>query len=216
MCPEFGSPCVPRCGDGLVVGGERCDTKLPLSDGYCVDCREVVPGRCGDGQIDEGFEDCDDSNAVAHDGCGETCAVEGGYRCSGEPSSCVASGLASDLVLDELGEGERATLCSWWIGAKGGSGTEARCFVEGVPYYAIWVVTQEECERFLEPSALDDCGTSSCTVADVERHGGADLCGGWVGPASCGGRELHRIVSACRALPDGNDAFCFPVCGRWN
>jgi cysteine-rich repeat protein len=42
---------------------------------------------CGDGVLDDG-ESCDDRNRDGGDGCNSVCAVEHGYRCSGEPSEC--------------------------------------------------------------------------------------------------------------------------------
>ncbi|WP_245678426.1 hypothetical protein [Chondromyces crocatus] len=42
---------------------------------------------CGDGILDAG-ESCDDSNVTPGDGCSIECAVESGYTCSGEPSTC--------------------------------------------------------------------------------------------------------------------------------
>ena len=42
---------------------------------------------CGDGSI-EGNEECDDGNAADGEGCSGSCAVEAGWVCSGEPSSC--------------------------------------------------------------------------------------------------------------------------------
>jgi len=42
---------------------------------------------CGDGAI-TGGEACDDGNADAGDGCSDTCTIEDGYECTGEPSMC--------------------------------------------------------------------------------------------------------------------------------
>jgi cysteine-rich repeat protein len=46
------------------------------------------PPVCGNGVPEEG-ELCDDANTTAGDGCDAVCAVEEGFRCSGEPSACV-------------------------------------------------------------------------------------------------------------------------------
>ncbi|MFH1724590.1 MAG: LamG-like jellyroll fold domain-containing protein, partial [Elusimicrobiota bacterium] len=43
---------------------------------------------CGDGIV-QGGQACDDANGAGGDGCSASCAVEPGYVCSGEPSSCV-------------------------------------------------------------------------------------------------------------------------------
>ena len=42
---------------------------------------------CGDGAI-TGSEKCDDNNDTAGDGCSDTCTVETGFTCTGEPSEC--------------------------------------------------------------------------------------------------------------------------------
>ncbi len=47
---------------------------------------------CGDGTILAG-EGCDDGNLVASDGCLDTCTIEDGWLCTGEPSVC---GLCGD------------------------------------------------------------------------------------------------------------------------
>jgi cysteine-rich repeat protein len=63
-----------------------------------------IPGlstrRCGDGALFSG-ESCDDGNDLAGDGCSESCAVEAGWRCTGEPSSCHHA-VRGDDCLDPL------------------------------------------------------------------------------------------------------------------
>jgi cysteine-rich repeat protein len=46
-----------------------------------------TPDECGDGKV-TGAEGCDDDNTKASDGCSAACAVEPGFECTGEPSSC--------------------------------------------------------------------------------------------------------------------------------
>lgn len=43
---------------------------------------------CGDGTLDAD-EVCDDGNTMDGDGCSSTCAVETGFTCMGEPSTCM-------------------------------------------------------------------------------------------------------------------------------
>jgi cysteine-rich repeat protein len=45
------------------------------------------PVVCGDGKV-QGAEACDDGNVMPGDGCSDTCAVEPGHTCAGEPSAC--------------------------------------------------------------------------------------------------------------------------------
>jgi cysteine-rich repeat protein len=50
---------------------------------------------CGDGIV-QGSETCDDANAVNGDGCSNTCNVEPGFNCVGQPSVCV--GVCGDGI----------------------------------------------------------------------------------------------------------------------
>jgi cysteine-rich repeat protein len=212
-CVTFGEPCVPRCGDGRLVGEEVCDTKLALEDGYCRDCVEVVPGRCGDGVIDEPYEACDDGNVESLDGCSGLCADETGFDCQGEPSECDASDLPPEMALKDFDEVGRAAFCGWLVGAFGGSGARSVCSVEGVPMYAVTVYDRVSCENRLLP--LIRCSIGDCTVAEVEADvasGSADLCGRWALRTGCSGRYLYELIAGCDGTPGGNDSFCEPSC----
>lgn len=101
-CPFAGAPCVPVCGDGILISpAEQCDpaAKIPNVATACsADC-SVKPGwvcdatscrqtSCGDGKI-EGSEGCDSGskNNDLGDGCTGTCMAEptcpaGGGACS--------------------------------------------------------------------------------------------------------------------------------------
>jgi cysteine-rich repeat protein len=89
-------------GDGVCdcgCGAVDVDCALPLAVDDCErgcggglvspnDPTACVPPACGNGLI-EPLEGCDDANVAAGDGCDAACAIEGGYSCSGAPSSCV-------------------------------------------------------------------------------------------------------------------------------
>ncbi len=47
----------------------------------------LITEVCGDGALDPG-EACDDGNTRDGDGCSTSCAVEAGFTCVGQPSSC--------------------------------------------------------------------------------------------------------------------------------
>ncbi|MBD3203001.1 MAG: hypothetical protein GF411_01720, partial [Candidatus Lokiarchaeota archaeon] len=52
---------------------------------------------CGDGVID-GAEECDDDNMNNGDGCSDSCEIEPGYVCTGEPSSCEQATMSVDIT----------------------------------------------------------------------------------------------------------------------
>ena len=98
-------PGPPRCGDGLVRPGERCDDgNTDNSDGCnsacfvepnfgCVGEPSICTATdlapvCGNSVMEAG-EVCDDGNTSSGDGCTVRCNLEAGFACSGSPSVCV-------------------------------------------------------------------------------------------------------------------------------
>ncbi len=101
-CPFAGAPCVPKCGDGiLVTPAEQCDPGMTIPNiatACNADC-SVKPGWvctatgcsatvCGNGKV-EGAEGCDPTtkNNDLGDGCTPTCVAEptcpaGGGACT--------------------------------------------------------------------------------------------------------------------------------------
>jgi cysteine-rich repeat protein len=65
---------------------------------------------CGNGIIDFG-EECDDGNNQSEDGCSYICAVEYGYKCTGQPSICTISpnNYCGDGICNN---GETCSTCS--------------------------------------------------------------------------------------------------------
>lgn len=64
-----------------------------LYQGWVKAPREVVyvghpaPQFCGDGKV-KASEACDDGNHTDGDGCSQSCTIESGYACAGNPSAC--------------------------------------------------------------------------------------------------------------------------------
>jgi len=79
----------PYCGDGVIDGEEQCDAGednglecVPEYDSTCnycsTDCQmvELAGAYCGDGNLDEVYEECDDGNNEPDDGCSAECIIE--------------------------------------------------------------------------------------------------------------------------------------------
>ena len=65
------------CGNGVIEGDEVCDDGIHNGQyGYCkFDCSGMGP-YCGDGWLQEPYEECDDGNNVSGDGCDAVCQTE--------------------------------------------------------------------------------------------------------------------------------------------
>lgn len=62
------------CGDGVVNGAEQCDSGGVNTKDCDLNCTYPV---CGDGVRNPyAYEECDDGNTVAKDGCSDTCQKE--------------------------------------------------------------------------------------------------------------------------------------------
>ena len=102
-CPFSDAPCVPDCGDGIVLAPmEQCDPGVKATnmdkactstckwaDGWActgtpVNCHQT---KCGDGKP-EGTEGCDDGNTAPGDGCSPTCHAE--PSCSAATGTCTS------------------------------------------------------------------------------------------------------------------------------
>jgi fibro-slime domain-containing protein len=112
-CPFTNAPCVPDCGDGIVLSPmEQCDPAAPgtnmdkacsatckYNDGWA--CAGSPPSchqtKCGDGKL-EGSEGCDDGNTLPNDGCSPTCHFE--PNCSATTGQCTSK-CGDGLVVNE-------------------------------------------------------------------------------------------------------------------
>ncbi len=75
-------------GDSL-EGSGQVDVKLVKGKKVPAEVKLGAPLSCGDGKVRLGVEGCDDGGLDDGDGCSADCAVEPGFACNGEPSSCV-------------------------------------------------------------------------------------------------------------------------------
>ncbi|MDP2343152.1 MAG: IPT/TIG domain-containing protein [Deltaproteobacteria bacterium] len=73
------------------------------------------PDLCGSGRtsnvnatvtptLRDTTETCDDGGVDDGDGCSSTCALEGGFSCAGEPSTCIASQASCLVLLRDFGQ----------------------------------------------------------------------------------------------------------------
>lgn len=69
------------CANGKVCNVNNDCTSTVCSMNVC------VASVCGDSRV-TGMETCDDTGTADGDGCSATCAVEAGWECTGQPSTC--------------------------------------------------------------------------------------------------------------------------------
>jgi fibro-slime domain-containing protein len=105
------STCDYECGDGVRTRFEFCDDGVDENTGEygrCLaDCSALGP-HCGDGNVDEGFEECDDGdNLGGENGCNPNCTLGGncgdgirqpefGEACDAGPDNGVPGSGCSD------------------------------------------------------------------------------------------------------------------------
>lgn len=111
------------CGDGVVEGGEECDNGPNNNDLLQGACRsDCTAAGCGDAVVDYVLgEECDDGNAMAGDGCSDSCGVEVGNAC-GDGKVIPAEGEECDDGNKTPGDGCSATCQFEVLGAMCGDG----------------------------------------------------------------------------------------------
>lgn len=98
LCTVPGTPCrIPACGDGFVdfiPDPNGCDTGAGGSGGTAGTGMGGSAGApaCGT------FEQCDDGNTSASDGCSDTCVPEEGYVCYEPGAPCTVAVCGNGLV----------------------------------------------------------------------------------------------------------------------
>jgi len=109
-------PFQPICGNGLIEGNEVCDDGVNNGEyGYCnEDCTGLGP-YCGDGFLDDLFEECDDGNLINWDGCSDICEIENGAVCGNGilegDEECDDGNLNNDDGCSDICEIENGAVC---------------------------------------------------------------------------------------------------------
>jgi len=166
----------------------------------------IVP-VCGDGLVTDG-ETCDDYGTEAGDGCDQACAAEGGWRCDGEPSVCLALCGDGRVVGDEECDDG---------GHTGGDGCSVRCAREpgwdcaGAPSVCTpaalcgdgVIDAGEECDA-LDPSGDDGCDAVCAVEAGYTCTGEPSVCVGPGGraPHDADGDGVHDALDPCPDDPE--------------
>lgn len=179
-----GEPAV--CADGILQQGEACDDgNDDDGDGCAADCLDVedgftcpVPGeeckpyaKCGDGLVS--FPEQCDLGPAGGDGCTANCKVQIGYKCDGEPSTCVETVCGDNLVegSETCDDGDVvpgdgcSPICQREPTCVNGQGCTSECgdglrmqFKDGAPY--------EDCD---DGNLTDGDGCSSDCKVETEQ-----------------------------------------------
>ena len=95
VLPKVNGVCSTLCGDGIIIGNEKCDDGNTNDHDGCSSACTIEPCNlncscdgwvhpwvngscstlCGDSLL-RGQEKCDDGNTNDHDGCSSTCTIE--------------------------------------------------------------------------------------------------------------------------------------------
>lgn len=190
----------------VASGGAWARVRLGVLNELTVQLAE--PAFCGDGQVRDPIEPCDDGNTTDGDGCSSICMVEQGYLCLGEPSICSPScGDGAAVGREECDDGneESGDGCSAFCQIEPGftcSGSVSIC----VPTCGDGLVRgHEECD---DGNVLDRDGcSSSCTVEPGHTciHE-PSLCRGICGDGLVRSRETCDDGELVQG--DGCDAHC--------
>jgi len=174
-----------QCGNNTAEPGEECDggdlagvTCLSLGYlggtlGCAVSCTfdttSCMAPICGDGVVGAG-EPCDDGNVANGDGCSDTCQVESGWSCFGEPSTC--SSTCGNGVIDVGEECDGSGLGGATCVSAGFDGGTLLCTATCL----------------LDTSGCYACPDGVCSAAETSCSCPAD-CGDVCGDGCCTGSE---------------------------
>lgn len=86
-----------QCDDGNTQAGDGCSATCTLEPGYsCAKLGAACQALCGNGKLEEfgvpcsatWYEECDDGNTQAGDGCAPNCKLEPGWECGVPATPC--------------------------------------------------------------------------------------------------------------------------------
>jgi cysteine-rich repeat protein len=181
--------------DGTDLGGQSCESAVGHEQGAlgCTDdCRLDLTdcSTCGDAEV-EGSEECDDGNLNIEDGCSDTCEMEPGWVCSGEPSVC--SYTCGNGSMDE-GEGCDDGNMSSGDGCSSSCQTEPGWQCYGVPTVCTelcgdgMIVGGETCDDD-NGSSGDGCSSECLVEQGWSCTGEPSICQTACGDGAVGGPE---------------------------
>ena len=212
VCDDEPSTCDTVCGDSVQAGLEACDdgntetegceyglTSCTVCAADCINAAGLIR-YCGDGVVEAGEgEACDDGNADADDGCSETCEVEDGYVCDGEPSTCdTVCGDNVQAGLEACDDGNTETEgCEYGLTSCTVCAADCTNVAGLIRYCGDGVVEAGEGEACDDGNADADDGCSeTCIVED------GYVCGGE--PSTCDTVCGDNVQAGLEACDDGN------------
>ena len=219
---------LPRCGDGILAeaNGEECDDGNENNTDECVDNKEDIRcqlARCGDGFLrqdlaegEDGYELCDDGNAVDGDGCTNDCQLP---RCGdGVVRTDIEPGFPGFEACDDGNAVETDACLS--------SCEQARC---GDGLIQADVEACDDGNRVDTDACLNDCRIASCgdgrfnpeaEPCDDGNEIEDDACRTGCIPARCGDDIIRRDIvdrgsrdfEDCEPGIDSGTLFCGEDC----
>lgn len=182
---------------------------------------------CGDGLLADG-EACDDGNTDASDGCDESCAVETGYTCVGEPSDCLTmcgDGILAGAETCDDGNVDASDGCDESCAVEAGYACDGAPSVCATTCGDGVIAGAETCDDG-DGDPLDGCD-AACLVEDGFTCAGEPSdCATTCGDGDIGGAETcddgntdptDGCSAACLAEKgyacDGEPSACATICG---
>jgi fibro-slime domain-containing protein len=116
-------------GSGLIISTDGGPVDNPCEAEEAPEDCELRPSgpACGDGELNQDFEVCDDHNTMLGDGCSGTCAIEPFFECPTPGQPCVSTIICGDGL---LGPGEACDDAN----TVDGDGCNATCRIVEIGY----------------------------------------------------------------------------------